>query len=62
MTHAGVITAAMLVAVALLDCIHERFSHRGARFILNLAVLSVFMLSVAYALGGRSAVIEILTH
>ena len=41
--RAGVIAAAMLVALALIDMINERFSHRGVRFVFNLAVLSGYM-------------------
>ncbi len=49
--HAGVIAAAMLVALAVLDVIHERFTSRGARFVADFGVLLGYALALERLLG-----------
>jgi hypothetical protein len=49
--RAAVIAAAMLVALGLLDVIHERFSSRGARFVADFGVLIGYMLTLQRLLG-----------
>lgn len=54
--------ALLSFTVALLDVIHEHTARRWTRAVADFVVLIGFMLSVAFAFGGPSAVIEILTH
>lgn len=44
--RAGVIFAAMLVALAMMDVVAERWTHRGIRFCFNLVILSGYLLTL----------------
>lgn len=62
LTHAGVIAASMLVALALIDMIHEHTARRWTRAVADFVVLVGFEMLVAFAFGGTSAVVAMLTH